>query len=160
MALPAAAVLVKVGGGLAAVSLLGLVLTQGRKKKGPMKVLSGVASLYDVTSYVSDLMSYSRLMALGLTTGVMGMVFNLLGSMFGGGSPGSSPSRSSSWWGIPSTWVSTRWARMSIPCGSSMWSCSPNFMKAAAGRSSPLPTAVNMSVCTKRPDGLNQERNG
>ena len=91
MALPAAAVLVKVGGGLAAVSLLGLVLTQGRKKKGPMKVLSGVASLYDVTSYVSDLMSYSRLMALGLTTGVMGMVFNLLGSMFGGGIAGLIP---------------------------------------------------------------------
>ena len=48
-----------------------------------MKVISGVASLYDVTGYVSDLMSYSRLMALGLTTGVMGSVFNMLGSMFG-----------------------------------------------------------------------------
>lgn len=54
-------------------------------------MLSGVASLYDVTSYVSDLMSYSRLMALGLTTGVMGMVFNLLGSMFGGGIAGLIP---------------------------------------------------------------------
>jgi len=28
-------------------------------------------------------MSYSRLMALGLTTGVMGTVFNMLGAMFG-----------------------------------------------------------------------------
>jgi hypothetical protein len=74
-----------VGAAIGAASLAGLVLTQGRKKKGPMKVLSGVASLYDVTGYVSDLMSYSRLMALGLTTGVMGMVFNLLGSMFGTG---------------------------------------------------------------------------
>lgn len=64
-------------------SLAGLVLTQGRKKKGIMKVVSGVASLYDITGYVSDLMSYSRLLALGLTTGVMGMVFNLLGAMFG-----------------------------------------------------------------------------
>lgn len=74
-----------VGAVLAVLSLVGLVLTQGRKKKGPMKVISGLASLYDVTGYVSDLMSYSRLMALGLTTGVMGAVFNMLGSMFGKG---------------------------------------------------------------------------
>lgn len=78
-----APVLTTIGGVVAAVSLLGLVCTQGRKKKGPMKVLSGLASLYDVTGYVSDLMSYSRLMALGLTTGVMGTVFNMLGAMFG-----------------------------------------------------------------------------
>ena len=76
-------VLTTVGAVVGIASLLGLVLTQGRKKKGPMKVISGVASLYDVTGYVSDLMSYSRLMALGLTTGVMGSVFNMLGSMFG-----------------------------------------------------------------------------
>lgn len=55
--------LTAVGGAVFAASLLGLVLTQGRKKKGPMKVLSGLASLYDVTGYVSDLMSYTRLMA-------------------------------------------------------------------------------------------------
>ncbi len=75
--------LTTVGGVLFAASLLGLVLTQGRKKKGPMKVLSGLASLYDITGYVSDLMSYTRLMALGLTTGVLASVFNLLGAMFG-----------------------------------------------------------------------------
>ncbi len=85
LALPSVSFLSTVGAAIGAASLAGLVLTQGRKKKGPMKVLSGVASLYDVTGYVSDLMSYSRLMALGLTTGVMGMVFNLLGSMFGTG---------------------------------------------------------------------------
>ena len=50
-----------------------------------MKLFSGLASLYDITGYVSDLMSYSRLMALGLTTGVMGSVFNMLGAMFGKG---------------------------------------------------------------------------
>lgn len=123
-------------------------------------MLSGVASLYDVTSYVSDLMSYSRLMALGLTTGVMGMVFNLLGSMFGGGIAGLIPFAviflvgHTLNLGINALGAYVHTLRLS------MWSCSPNFMKAAAGRSSPLPTAVNMSVCTKRPDGLNQERNG
>ncbi|MCI9413710.1 MAG: V-type ATP synthase subunit I [Clostridiales bacterium] len=80
-----APVLSTVGIVLAVVSLAGLVLTQGRSKKGPMKLLSGIASLYDVTGYASDLMSYSRLMALGLTTGVMATVFNKLGGMAGGG---------------------------------------------------------------------------
>lgn len=62
----------------------GLILTQGRQKKNPiMKLLSGVISLYDVSGYVSDLMSYTRLMALGLTTGVMAQVFNQLSLMFG-----------------------------------------------------------------------------
>lgn len=75
--------LMTVGGVIAILSALGLVVTQGRNKKGPMKVLGGLASLYDITGYISDLMSYSRLLALGLTTGVMGMVFNTLSTMFG-----------------------------------------------------------------------------
>ncbi len=63
---------------------VGLVLTQGREKKGIFgKLIGGVASLYDVTSYISDLLSYSRLLALGLTTGVMAQVFNMLSQLFG-----------------------------------------------------------------------------
>lgn len=74
-----------IGIGMMIAAAVGLVLTQGRSKKGPMKILSGFASLYDVTGYVSDLMSYTRLLALGLTTGVMGQVFNTLSTMFGTG---------------------------------------------------------------------------
>lgn len=81
-------VLTTVGAVLGAASLAGVVLTAGRRKKGPMKVLSGVAGLYDTTGYMSDLMSYARLMALGLTTGVMSSVFNLLGTLLGGGVAG------------------------------------------------------------------------
>ncbi len=77
-------VFVLVGGVGAAACALGLVLTQGRKSKGPMKLISGVASLYDITSYISDLMSYTRLLALGLTTAVMGNVFNVLSMQFSG----------------------------------------------------------------------------
>ncbi len=77
--------LITLGAVIGGASLAGIVATAGRKKKGPMKVLSGVVSLYDTTSYMSDLMSYARLMALGLTTGVMSSVFNLLGTMLGGG---------------------------------------------------------------------------
>ena len=73
------------GGIIAIASAVGLILTQGRHKKGFGKVIGGLASLYDITSYISDLLSYSRLLALGLTTGVMAQVFNMLGTMFGTG---------------------------------------------------------------------------
>ncbi len=68
---------------------VGLVLTQGRNEKNIlMKVGSGIISLYDVTGYVSDALSYSRLMALGLATGVIGNVVNTMGRLAGGGAVG------------------------------------------------------------------------
>ncbi len=70
---------------IATASMLGIAVTGGRKKKGAMKFIGGLASLYDITGYVSDLLSFSRLMALGLTTAAMSMVFNLLGVMVSGG---------------------------------------------------------------------------
>ena len=61
-----------------------LVATQGRKQKNPiMKLFSGILSLYNITSYISDILSYSRLMALGLATGVIAQVVNILGSLGG-----------------------------------------------------------------------------
>ena len=66
-------------------SMAGIALFGGRKKKGAMKFIGGLASLYDITGYVSDLLSFSRLMALGLTTAAISMVFNMLGVMVSGG---------------------------------------------------------------------------
>lgn len=78
-----------VGAVIAIACAVGLVLTQGRAKKGFVgKAIGGLASLYDITSYISDLLSYSRLLALGLTTGVMAQVFNMLATMMGGGAVG------------------------------------------------------------------------
>ena len=62
-----------------------IAITGGRKKKGAMKIFGGIANLYDITGYVSDLLSFSRLMALGLTTAAMSMVFNKLGVMVSAG---------------------------------------------------------------------------
>lgn len=77
-------VLVTAGAVIAIACAIGLVLTQGRGKKGIVgKAIGGLASLYDITSYISDLLSYSRLLALGLTTGVMAQVFNMLATMMG-----------------------------------------------------------------------------
>lgn len=77
-------ILIYAGAGIAIACAVGLILTQGRGKKGIVgKAIGGLASLYDITGYISDLLSYSRLLALGLTTGVMAQVFNMLATMLG-----------------------------------------------------------------------------
>jgi len=56
-----------------------LIATQGREKKSGLgKLFSGVMSLYNVTGYLGDVLSYSRLLALGLGSAAVGMVINLL----------------------------------------------------------------------------------
>lgn len=71
------------------VGAVGILVTGGRKKKGIFgKLTGGLGSLYGITSYLSDVLSYSRLLALGLATGVVAQVFNTLGSLAGGGVAG------------------------------------------------------------------------
>ena len=62
-----------------------LVLTQGYGKKGVLGKLMGIfGSLYNnLTGYFSDILSYSRLMALMLAGAVIAQVFNTLGAMTG-----------------------------------------------------------------------------
>lgn len=48
------------------------------KQKGILRFLKGIVNLYQLTSFVSDLLSYSRLMALGIATGVIADVVNIL----------------------------------------------------------------------------------
>lgn len=62
-----------------------IVLTAGRSSKNVIgKLGSGLFGLYNAASgYLGDLLSYSRLLALGLVTGVIANVVNLLGAMFG-----------------------------------------------------------------------------
>ncbi|WP_027622402.1 V-type ATP synthase subunit I [Acetivibrio clariflavus] len=74
----------QVGKYMAIVGAAMLVLTQGRDSKNIIKrLLSGVLSLYNITGYLSDVLSYSRLLALGLGTGVIASVINTLGTLFG-----------------------------------------------------------------------------
>jgi len=73
-----------VGKWMTIVFAIGLVLTQGRAKTNVIsRLTSGVLSLYDITGYLSDILSYSRLLALGLATGVISSVVSILGSMGG-----------------------------------------------------------------------------
>ena len=65
-------------------ALVILVLTQGYGKKG-FGIVTGIfGSLYNgITGYFSDILSYSRLMALMLAGAVVAQVFNQLGAMTG-----------------------------------------------------------------------------
>ena len=69
---------------IAIAGVAALILTQGRAKPTiPGKIVGGIASLYDITSYFSDILSYSRLMALMLAGGIVASIVNVLGSLFG-----------------------------------------------------------------------------
>lgn len=64
----------------------GIVLTGGRSSKNVFAKLGvGLYSLYGASGYLSDILSYSRLLALGLATGVIATVFNSIAAMAGGG---------------------------------------------------------------------------
>ena len=66
-----------------------LVLTQGRQQKSIVKkLLMGILSLYNLSGYLSDVLSYSRLLALGLATGVIATVINTMGTIMGMNIPG------------------------------------------------------------------------
>jgi len=64
------------------VGALALIFTQGRHKKSLMgKLGGGLVSLYDITSWLGDVLSYMRLMALMMAGSVIASVMNILGSL-------------------------------------------------------------------------------
>lgn len=67
---------------LAAAGAVGIVLMSGRANRNPaLRIALGAYDLYNVTGWLSDVLSYSRLLALGLATGVIASVINQMGSM-------------------------------------------------------------------------------
>ncbi len=67
---------------LAAAGAIGIVLMSGRGRKNPaLRIALGAYDLYNITGWLSDVLSYSRLLALGLATGVIASVINQMGSM-------------------------------------------------------------------------------
>ena len=78
----------RVGLALAGVGAVGLVLTQGRHEKSFVgKAMVGLVSLYGIVgsygavAFIGDTLSYSRLLALGLTTAIVGMAVNIIAQM-------------------------------------------------------------------------------
>ena len=77
--------LFRAGVALLGVGGAGLVLTQGRNETGLFaKAVTGLVSLYGIVgtygcaSFLSDTLSDARLLALGLTTGIVAMAFSFL----------------------------------------------------------------------------------
>lgn len=76
-------ILSKIGGYVAIVGVAMLLLTAGRNSRSVFgKFFGGLYALYNTaTGYLSDILSYSRLLALGLATGSIAGVINLIGTM-------------------------------------------------------------------------------
>ena len=65
--------------------MAGIILTGGREAKGVgAKLGGGLYSLYGISSYVGDFVSYSRLMALGLSGGFIASAINMIAGMISG----------------------------------------------------------------------------
>lgn len=73
------------------IGAIGLILTQGREIKskvgrfaGGLISLYGIVGSYGITAFIGDTLSYCRLLALGLTTSIVAMAFNLMAGMLKG----------------------------------------------------------------------------
>ena len=74
-----------VGKWMTIVGVIGLVIGGARGKKGFGRITGAFSNVYSITSWMSDILSYARLLALGLATGVIAQVVNTMGTLFGGG---------------------------------------------------------------------------
>lgn len=63
---------------LALVGAAGIVFFTSKSKNPIVRFFSGLYALYGISGYLADTLSYSRILALGLSTGVIAMVVNNL----------------------------------------------------------------------------------
>jgi len=84
LSVPSSSGIVKVGYVLFAVGVALLLLTQGRHSKHWFgKIFGGVGKLYDIISFFSDCLSYTRILALGLASAIIGDIVNNMVGAFG-----------------------------------------------------------------------------
>ncbi|MBQ7216298.1 MAG: V-type ATP synthase subunit I, partial [Synergistaceae bacterium] len=73
---------IQVGGGMAGLGAVIIFIYAGKGESNWFKkIINGFLALYGSTSYLGDILSYSRLLALGFGSAVIGMVINLLGGL-------------------------------------------------------------------------------
>ena len=66
------------------VGMIGIVLFSARDTKSkPGRIAGGLYNLYGMSGWIGDFVSYSRLMALGLSGGFIGMAINMIAGMMG-----------------------------------------------------------------------------
>ena len=78
----------EVGKWMTIIGVVGLLIGGARGKKGFGRITGAFSNVYSITSWMSDILSYARLLALGLATGVIAQVVNTMGTLFGGGIAG------------------------------------------------------------------------
>ncbi|HBL83490.1 MAG: hypothetical protein A2Y17_10660 [Clostridiales bacterium GWF2_38_85] len=76
-------ILGNIGKYLTIITAIGLLLTQGRKNKRILgKLGGGLGSLYGITGFLGDVLSYTRIFALCLASGAIALVFNIMAMLF------------------------------------------------------------------------------
>jgi V/A-type H+/Na+-transporting ATPase subunit I len=74
---------------LSVAGALAIILFAGRDRRNPIvRVGFGLYTLYGITSYLGNILSYTRILALILATSVIAMVFNKIGMILGQTIPG------------------------------------------------------------------------
>ncbi len=68
---------------VAAIGALIILFFNSRAKNPLVRIGSGLFALYGVTGFLSDFLSYTRILALSLATSIIGMVVNLIAMMVG-----------------------------------------------------------------------------
>jgi len=77
--------IVKTGNYVFLAGVVLVLLTQGRNSKNIFgKIFGGLPRLYDIVSFLSDCLSYIRILALGLASAIIGDIVNTLAGSFGG----------------------------------------------------------------------------
>ncbi len=77
--------IVQFGNKLLVVGIILVLLTSGRKSKNIFgKIFGGLPKLYDIVSFFSDCLSYTRILALGLASAIIADIVNNLGMQLGG----------------------------------------------------------------------------
>lgn len=76
--IPGFTVLAPIGQWLAILNAIGILVVSIIQAKGIGGLGSGLFNLYNISSYVGDLVSFTRLMALGLSGASIGLAFNLI----------------------------------------------------------------------------------
>ena len=72
----------QIGAAMAGLGAVIIFLYAGKGERNIFKrIISGFLALYGATSYLGDILSYSRLLALGFGSAVIGVVINLLGGL-------------------------------------------------------------------------------
>ncbi|MGI6337433.1 MAG: V-type ATP synthase subunit I [Eubacteriales bacterium] len=76
---------VSAGSYITLAGVAGIILFGGRRSPKLLgKAVGGLSQLYGITGYLSDILSYSRLLALGLSSAIVASVFNILATLFPG----------------------------------------------------------------------------